>query len=213
MSESEHAAIQTICKKRMAALSQPGSKRRTGSQARDSTPLSSLDLKGKESLQKAARQDGARGLRHMHKDNWKIHSVCNKGIKKQYRHLKHISNINPQTCPIPGVDICDLKCDQKLNVLTVNGRGLKAKVALMRKVLEQKPDVIVWTEHHLPAGATIPRWVSIMLQGYTWRHSSLPAIKVKQAFCWPSTWTCWREPQFMRLRLHQNTRDTSVRWS
>jgi hypothetical protein len=72
-----------------------------------------------------------------------------------------------------GLEVSDLDvlqqlphCEESLKIVTVNGRGLRTRLMLMRKRAQEKPDIIVWTEHHLAAGTTMPRWVSIMLQGY-----------------------------------------------
>jgi hypothetical protein len=56
---------------------------------------------------------------------------------------------------------------ETIKILTVNGRGLKTKISIMRKMLQQKPDIMVWTEHHLPQGTQPPRWAYILLPRIT----------------------------------------------
>ena len=171
VTDREWQDILQICRKRkLQHERKAGEGKRSGStRTSGGTSSSSTHRVQRRMVNKQSRQQGI----------WKIRSVCKKGIKKQYRHLKQIGSATAaQESELNAIKVLNnLTSDQKLKVLTVNGRGLKGKIALLRKVLEEKPDIIVWTEHHLPAGATVPRWVTIMLQGYTWRHTSLSGIK------------------------------------
>lgn len=90
--------------------------------------------------------------------------MCKKGIKEHYRHLKQVkSDTGAQQPALNAIKILDsLTSDRKLTkVLRINERSLKGKIALLRKVLEEKPDIITWTAHHLPAGATVPRCMGL----------------------------------------------------
>jgi exonuclease III len=62
-------------------------------------------------------------------------------------------------------------------VLTINGRGLRNKISIMNAILKQTPDILIWTEHHLPHGTHPPRWVHILLQQYRWGFTGLPKIR------------------------------------
>jgi exonuclease III len=66
---------------------------------------------------------------------------------------------------------------ETVKVLTINGRGLKNKISILRHMLQQAPDILIWTEHHLPQGAQPPRWVHILMQDYKWGHTGLPNIR------------------------------------
>jgi hypothetical protein len=66
---------------------------------------------------------------------------------------------------------------ETVKVLTINGRGLKNKISILRHMLQQAPDILIWTEHHLPQGAQPPRWVHILMQDYKWGHRGLPNIR------------------------------------
>ena len=108
-----------------------------------------------------------------------MHSVCKKGIRKQYRRIKAISELESKDWAVSDLEALKQlpHCEERLKILTANGRGLRTKIMLMRKIAQEKPDIIVWTEHHLAAGTTMPRWVPIMLQGYRWGCSSLANVR------------------------------------
>jgi hypothetical protein len=77
-------------------------------------------------------------------------------------------------------------------VLTINGRGLKTKISIMRKMLQQQPDIMVWTEHHLPREPNPqvgihppPRTTDGVSQAY-------PKLGGRQGSSWLSTKTSWQ---------------------
>ena len=111
--------------------------------------------------------------------DWKVGSVCKKGISKQYKKIKQQCAAEITQHPAILADTytdCE-GTNAKMKIVTENGRGIKAKVQLMKKMMEAKPDILVWTEHHLPAGGKLPRWAAILLQGYKWGYTSLDAIR------------------------------------
>jgi hypothetical protein len=111
---------------------------------------------------------------------WKRLAVKKKSIKRQYTKLKrYTESITQAHTKIPPPMIfkeCSPTTEQ-IKILTINGRGLKTKISILRQVLTLQPDVIIWTEHQMAAGTTVPRWVTILLQGYKWGSSNLPRIK------------------------------------
>jgi hypothetical protein len=73
-----------------------------------------------------------------------VHSVCKKGVRKQYRRIKALNKMDSGK----GLNVSDLdalqqlpQCDEKLRIVTVNGRGLRTKLMLMRKIAKGKPDI------------------------------------------------------------------------
>ena len=85
--------------------------------------------------------------------DWKVGSVCKKGISKQYKKIKQQCAAEITQHPAILADTytdCE-GTNAKMKIVTENGRGIKAKVQLMKKMMEAKPDILVWTEHHLPA--------------------------------------------------------------
>ena len=124
-------------------------------------------------------KDTRRSRTHAAAADWKVRSVCKKGISKQYKKIKHRCAAEITQHPAILADTytdCE-GTNAKMKIVTVNGRGIKAKVQLMKKMMEAKPDILVWTEHHLPAGGKLPRWAAILLQGYKWGYTSLDAIR------------------------------------
>jgi hypothetical protein len=59
-------------------------------------------------------------------------------------------------------------------VLTINGRGLKTKISIMRKMLQQQPDIMVWTEHHLPREPNPHGGHTSSSKNYRWGLSGIP---------------------------------------
>jgi hypothetical protein len=47
----------------------------------------------------------------------------------------------------------------------------------MNAILKHTPDILIWTEHHLPHGTHPPRWVHILLQQYRWGLTGIPKIR------------------------------------
>ena len=111
---------------------------------------------------------------------WKRIAARKKSTKKIYRKIKHSAStaLYSMTRSPPHEHMMGCKpSEEKIKIVTINGRGLKTKISILRMVLGVKPDIIVWTEHQMAKATTIPRWTQILLQGYRWGYTSLPKIK------------------------------------
>ena len=73
-----------------------------------------------------------RSRTHAAAADWKVRSVCKKGISKQYKKIKHRCAAEITQHPAILADTytdCE-GTNAKMKIVTVNGRGIKAKVQL-----------------------------------------------------------------------------------
>ena len=131
-------------------------------------------------LHRTRLRQGNKDRKSKYKAPWIHIAVRKKGIKQQYKRLKqsHASALYNQTRAPSAQHMQGCRpSEEKLKIVTINGRGLKTKISILRLILGTKPDVIIWTEHQMATATTVPRWVHILLQGYRWGHTSLPNIR------------------------------------
>ena len=65
----------------------------------------------------------------------------------------------------------------QIKFLTLNGRGIKGKVSLMREVVKEDADIIAWTETQLKGAANLPKWATIALRSYEHVRTGLHTIQ------------------------------------